>query len=81
MAVDLLSPLMNAFKTKFNKESHHRPGLMRQMGEDYFQKIGAVEFAVKYDDGCDASGITKVDIVLIGVFRTSKTPLSMYLAC
>ncbi|MCM3729443.1 kinase/pyrophosphorylase [Neobacillus cucumis] len=80
MAVDLLSPLMNAFETKFNKEPHHQPGLMRKLDEEYFRKIEAVEFAVKYDDGRDPRGITKADIVLIGVSRTSKTPLSMYLA-
>jgi len=80
MAVDLLSPLMSAFQTKFNKEPHHRPGLMRKLDEEYFRKIEAIEFAVKYDDGRDPRGITKADIVLIGVSRTSKTPLSMYLA-
>ncbi|MCD4838598.1 kinase/pyrophosphorylase [Neobacillus sedimentimangrovi] len=80
VAVDLLNPLMTAFKTAFNKEPHHRPGLMRKLDEEYFRKIEAIEFAVKYDDGRDPRGITKADIVLIGVSRTSKTPLSMYLA-
>lgn len=80
LAVDLLSPLMNAFSTRFNKEPHHRPGLMRKLDEEYFRKIEAIEFAVKYDDGRDPRGIIKADIVLVGVSRTSKTPLSMYLA-
>ncbi len=80
LAVDLLNPLMNAFETKFNKEPRHSPGLMRKLDEEYFRKIEAIEFAVKYDDGRDPRGILKADIVLIGVSRTSKTPLSMYLA-
>jgi [pyruvate, water dikinase]-phosphate phosphotransferase / [pyruvate, water dikinase] kinase len=80
LAVDLLSPLMNAFITRFNKQPHRQPGLMRKLDEEYFQKIEAIEFAVKYDDGRDPRGIKKADIVLIGVSRTSKTPLSMYLA-
>jgi regulator of PEP synthase PpsR (kinase-PPPase family) len=80
LAVDLLSPLMNAFTTSFNKKPHHQPGLMRKLDEEYFRKIEAIEFAVKYDDGRDPRGILKADIVLIGVSRTSKTPLSMYLA-
>jgi [pyruvate, water dikinase]-phosphate phosphotransferase / [pyruvate, water dikinase] kinase len=80
LAVDLLSPLMDAFVKKFNKQPHHRPGLMRKLDEEYFKKVEAIEFAVKYDDGRDPRGITKADIVLIGVSRTSKTPLSMYLA-
>ncbi|QCJ42993.1 kinase/pyrophosphorylase [Bacillus sp. S3] len=80
VAVDLLSPLMNAFESRLNKQPHHQPGLMRKLDEEYFRRIEAIEFAVKYDDGRDPRGITKADIVLIGVSRTSKTPLSMYLA-
>src|SRR5699024_9883608 len=45
-----------------------------------FQRIEAIEFAVRYDDGRDPRGIARADIVLIGVSRTSKTPLSQYLA-
>lgn len=80
LAVDLLNPLMNAFETRFNKVAHHSPGLMRKLDEEYFKRIEAIEFAVKYDDGRDPRGILKADIVLVGVSRTSKTPLSMYLA-
>ncbi len=53
---------------------------MHQLNEDYFRRVDAVEFAVKYDDGRDARGLERADIILIGVSRTSKTPLSMYLA-
>ncbi|MFT9596887.1 pyruvate, water dikinase regulatory protein [Mesobacillus sp.] len=79
-AVDLLNPLMNAFEKKFDKEPNHRPGMMRKLDDEYFRKIEAIEFAVKYDDGRDPRGILRADIVLVGVSRTSKTPLSMYLA-
>lgn len=80
VAVDLLSPLTNAFMNTFHKEPNHQPKLMRQLDEDYFRKIAAVEFAVKYDDGRDPRGVLHADIVLVGISRTSKTPLSMYLA-
>jgi regulator of PEP synthase PpsR (kinase-PPPase family) len=50
------------------------------MDEMYYRRVEAVEFAVRYDDGKDPRGIELADIVLIGVSRTSKTPLSMYLA-
>lgn len=79
-AVDLLNPLMDAFTKKFKQEPKHEPKLMRKLDDDYFRKIEAIEFAVKYDDGRDPRGILKADIVLAGVSRTSKTPLSMYLA-
>lgn len=80
VSVDLLNPLLNAFSKVFQKDPKHQPKLMRKLDDDYFRKIEAVEFAVKYDDGRDPRGILKADIVLIGVSRTSKTPLSMYLA-
>lgn len=79
-AVDLMNPLIKAFSKQFNREPNHQPGLMRKLDEDYFRKIEAIEFAVKYDDGRDTRGLLRADIVLIGVSRTSKTPLSMYLA-
>ena len=56
------------------------PGLVRRLDEEYFRRVAAIEFAVKYDDGKDPRGLLLADVVLIGVSRTSKTPLSMYLA-
>lgn len=56
------------------------PGLIRRLDENYFKKVEAIEFAVKYDDGKDPRGLKKADICLVGISRTSKTPLSMYLA-
>lgn len=80
IAVDILGPLMKAFEEKFHKYPKNEPGLMRELDADYFKKVEAIEFAVKYDDGQDPQGALLADIVLIGVSRTSKTPLSMYLA-
>ncbi len=79
-AVDLLSPLLNAFTKEYGKEPKYQPKLIRKLDEEYFKKIEAIEFAVKYDDGKDPRGVKWADIVLIGVSRTSKTPLAMYLA-
>lgn len=80
LAIDLMKPLMDAFTEKLNTEPVRQPGLIRKLDENYFRRVEAVEFAVKYDDGQDVRGIRHADIVLIGVSRTSKTPLSMYLA-
>lgn len=78
--VDLLSPLLEAISDVVKIEPKKEAGMIRKLDEDYFKKVAAVEFAVKYDDGKDTRGIKKADIVLVGVSRTSKTPLSMYLA-
>ncbi len=79
-AVDLLSPLMTAIKETTNLEPAREPGNIRKLDEAYFKRIEAIEFAVKYDDGKDPRGLTKADVVILGISRTSKTPLSMYLA-
>ena len=78
--VDIMGPMMEAFGHMYNAKPGMEPGLVRKLDEEYFRKIEAIEFAVKYDDGKDPRGILKADVVLIGVSRTSKTPLSMYLA-
>lgn len=79
-ACDLIGPLMDQIEEYSGKTPLHEPGLVRKLDEDYFKKVEAIEFAVKYDDGRDPRGIIKADIVLLGVSRTSKTPLSQYLA-
>lgn len=78
--VDVLGPIVNAFKTVSHIEPRREPGLLRKVDEMYYRRVEAVEFAVRYDDGKDPRGITQADIVLVGVSRTSKTPLSMYMA-
>ncbi|MFC7320910.1 pyruvate, water dikinase regulatory protein [Halobacillus campisalis] len=78
--IDIMGPMMDAMQRFFKTEPRLEPGLVHKLDEDYFKRVEAIEFAVKYDDGRDARGIGKADIVLIGVSRTSKTPLSQYLA-
>jgi regulator of PEP synthase PpsR (kinase-PPPase family) len=78
--VDIIGPMVAKMKDSYQKAPREEPGLVRRLDEDYFKKVEAIEFAVKYDDGRDPRGILRADIVLIGVSRTSKTPLSQYLA-
>src|SRR5690606_32272767 len=55
-------------------------GRIRRTDEGYFDRIEAMEFAVKHDDGRNPEELADADIVILGVSRTSKTPISMYLA-
>jgi len=80
ICIDILGPMIGAFNNISQIEPRREPGLIRKVDEMYYRRIEAVEFAVRYDDGKDPRGIELADIVLIGVSRTSKTPLSMYLA-
>ncbi|PLR76991.1 phosphoenolpyruvate synthase regulatory protein [Bacillus sp. V3-13] len=79
-AFDIIGPLMDRIQQICGETPLYEPGLVRKLDEEYFKKVEAIEFAVKYDDGRDPRGILKADIVLVGVSRTSKTPLSQYLA-
>ncbi|MCR8746603.1 pyruvate, water dikinase regulatory protein [Romboutsia lituseburensis] len=78
--VDLMTPLLREITNKTNTKPKREPGIIRKLDESYFKRVEAIEFAVKYDDGKDPRGVLKSDIVLVGISRTSKTPLSMYLA-
>ena len=78
--VDVLGPSVTALSKLFNKEPSYEPRAFRKLDEKYFSKVDAMEFAVEYDDCKDPKGILKADVVLLGVSRTSKTPLSIYLA-
>ncbi|MRX71296.1 pyruvate, phosphate dikinase/phosphoenolpyruvate synthase regulator [Bacillus lacus] len=77
---DIIGPLIDKMETSYELQPKYEPGRVRKLDEDYFKKVEAIEFAVKYDDGRDPRGILKADIILVGVSRTSKTPLSQYLA-
>lgn len=79
-AVDIMGPTMDALTELLEVEPRLEPGVIRRLDEEYFRRVEAVEFAVKHDDGKEPAGILRADVVLTGVSRTSKTPLSMYLA-
>ncbi|WP_071395801.1 pyruvate, water dikinase regulatory protein [Bacillus tuaregi] len=80
VAYDIIGPLIDQIQVLTGKAPLFEPGLIHKLDEEYFKKVEAIEFAVKYDDGRDPRGIIKADLVLIGVSRTSKTPLSQFLA-
>ncbi|MFD1736587.1 pyruvate, water dikinase regulatory protein [Bacillus salitolerans] len=80
IAIDIIGPLIDSLQETTGIKPLCEPGNVRKLDEDYFKKVEAIEFAVKYDDGRDPRGIMRADIVLVGVSRTSKTPLSQYLA-
>ncbi|OZU89944.1 phosphoenolpyruvate synthase regulatory protein [Virgibacillus indicus] len=79
-AIDIMGPMLTAMERVFDSPPRLEAGLVHKLDEDYFKRVEAIEFAVKYDDGRDSRGIARADIILIGVSRTSKTPLSQYLA-
>lgn len=78
--VDLIGPLMRELGGLIGDQARMEPGGSHVVDAEYFRRIEAVEFAVKNDDGQHPRNLHKADIVLVGISRTSKTPLSTYLA-
>ena len=78
--VNILGPIINIASTIINKHPDYNPGAMWNTDEVYFKRIEAMEFAMQYDDSKDYRGLKNADVVLVGLSRTSKTPLCMYLA-
>ncbi len=76
---DLLGPAMLALEAASGDRAERVPARQVGLDPDYFKRIAAMEFAVRHDDGQSTDGLVDADIVLIGVSRTGKTPLSMYL--
>ena len=75
---DLLGHPIDSIARVSGMAARMTPGARAPLDHTYFRRIEAIEFAVKYDDGI-GSGLDEADIVLVGVSRTSKTPLSIYL--
>jgi regulator of PEP synthase PpsR (kinase-PPPase family) len=76
---DLLGPALEVMERATGQRAQRVPERPVGIGSDYFGRIAAMEFAVKHDDGQHADGWREADIVLVGVSRSGKTPLSMYL--
>ncbi len=76
---DLLGHPIDAVARVSGTAAEMTPGRRAALNESYFQRMEAIEFAVKFDDGVGTRALEEADIVLVGVSRTSKTPLSMYL--
>lgn len=78
--VDILGPILDILGRRLNRKPLETPGLLRRMDEEYFRRVKAIEFAIRCDDGKSPEMLGEAELVVIGVSRTSKTPLSMYLA-
>lgn len=78
--INILGPILSIASSKLSKLPDNNPGAVWKTDEEYFKRIEAMEFAMQYDDSKDYRGIRNADVVLVGLSRTSKTPLCMYLA-
>ncbi len=79
-AIDLMGPLLGALETYFSSEPKLEAGILHDVNETYFKRIEAMEYTIAHDDGRDLRGLDQADLIILGISRTSKTPLSMYLS-
>jgi len=75
---DLLGHPIDSIARVSGQAARMTPGARPALNSAYFKRMEAIEFAVRFDDGL-GRGLHEADVVLAGVSRTSKTPLSMYL--
>lgn len=80
--IDLLGPILTTLDQYFgiSGERNTQAGLLRVVDDQYFRRIEAIEYTVKHDDGKTMGALDKADIILVGISRTSKTPLSIFLS-
>ena len=79
-AIDLMGPLLSRLESVLKRKAVGQPGLYRQFHRAYFERVSAIEFTMAHDDGQQRAGWPQADLVLVGISRSGKTPLSMYLA-
>lgn len=79
-SVDILGPSMALLGRVASSEPSGEAGAYRRIDAEYYARFAALDFAMKHDDGQRPEALTEADVVLLGVSRTGKTPLSMYLA-
>jgi regulator of PEP synthase PpsR (kinase-PPPase family) len=79
-SVDVMGPLLTVFSNFFEAEPNYQPGLLHAVNDQYFKRVAAIEFTLNHDDGRNINSLEEAEVVLVGISRTSKTPLSMYLS-
>ncbi len=77
--IDLMGPLLARLSELLSTPPRSEPGLFDPFDPSYLQRIEAIDFTVRHDDGQNYYDLNQAEIVLVGVSRTSKTPLSFYL--
>ncbi|HNU74696.1 MAG TPA: pyruvate, water dikinase regulatory protein [Deltaproteobacteria bacterium] len=77
---DLMGPLLERLADILGRAPLGRPGLYRALKREYFDRIGAIDYTMSHDDGQKPQDWAKADVLIIGVSRTGKTPMSVYLS-
>lgn len=77
--LSVMQPIIDAMKAYLGQENEARPGKQHALDDDYFERIGAMDYVLSHDDGRSDRDLDLADVILVGVSRTSKTPTCIYL--
>lgn len=80
VTIDLMGPIISRIETFLDRKPLETPGLYREIHLVNLEQVSAIDFALAHDDGLNPETITEAEIVLIGLSRAGKTPLSMYMS-
>ena len=80
MQIDLMGTLIDWITSRTGQGPLEQPGLYRRLNRDYFERVSAIDFTIAHDDGKNIEDLAQAEIILMGVSRVGKTPLSLYLA-
>ncbi len=80
VSIDIIGPVLNSIANILNLSPERKPGLIHRVNDEYFKRIDALEYAVKHDDGQRIDEVLEADALILGISRTSKTPLCLFLA-
>jgi len=78
--LNVLEPMLTTMSKFLGVHPDYQPGLLQKIDDRYYRKVDAIGYTVEHDDGRGAM-IDQADIILVGLSRTCKTPIAMYLAC
>lgn len=80
VTIDLMGPILSKIQAFLNKDPLEKPGLYREIHQINLKQVSAIDFALAHDDGLNPDTLIGAEIVLLGLSRAGKTPLSMYMA-
>ncbi len=78
--IDFMGELAAFIETDLGLKSSNNPGLYRRINAQYFERVEAIEYSLNNDDGMNPQRLLDAEIVLTGVSRSGKTPLSVYMS-
>jgi regulator of PEP synthase PpsR (kinase-PPPase family) len=80
VTIDLMGPVLSKIQAFLNQPPLEKPGLYRESHQVDLKQVSAIDFALAHDDGLNPETLDQAEIILVGLSRAGKTPLSMYMA-